>query len=379
MKFRHIISMTLVLTLLLSTVAFGDETYPGASGWAVGELAKADTDGFITDKIRDDFGANITREEFCEIAVILYDRLGGNQALETDNPFTDTTNPNIIKAYNAGIVGGVGNNLFAPERNLTRQELCVMIIRAMTASGIVFGNENVYTFQKAYTDQESIASWAYLAVKIMNDFTIMNGSGDSLLPLNPLTREQAVIMLERAYLRDFTIEDNVLMAYTGNGSEIVIPSGITSINEDVFHNNLIITSVVIPSSVTTIGYAAFKETDNLTSITLNEGLITVGEAAFELSDAFTNITLPSTLQTIAFMGFQDCESLTEINLPAGLVTIDDQGFYSCESLGRVVFNNDTVTIGSSAFDDCPNVVFVCNPGSTADIYATENNITVAYK
>lgn len=379
MKISKIISIILALTLLISTSIYGNDTYPGASGWAVSELAKADADGFITDKIRDDFGANITREEFCEIAVILYDRLGGNQTLETTNPFTDTSNPNIIKAYHAGIVGGVGNNLFAPERNLTRQELCVMIIRAMSASGIIFGDEGIYTFQKAYSDDEQIASWAYLAVKIMNDFTIMNGSGDQLLPLASLTREQAVIMLERAYLRDFTIEDSVLKAYLGNASEVIIPTGVVAIHEYVFGRNMNITSVILPSTVTSIGYAAFKETENLTTIELNEGLVTVGEAAFELSIGFSSINLPSTLKTIEFMGFQDCESLAEISLPASLMTIGDQGFYSCESLTKVIFNNDTVTIGDSAFDDCPLVVLVCNPGSTADLYAQENDLTVEYK
>lgn len=377
---RVLIVVTVIASLIgTNLLSMANEEYPNASDWAIAELSRAEADGFITDNINDDFRRNITREEFCEIAVILYDRLGGNQELEESNPFTDTTNPIVIKAYHAGIIEGVGNNLFAPEKNITRQELCVMIIRAMKQSGIVFGADSAYTFQKDYKDIDSVANWAYTQVRIMNDFKIMNGAGDYLLPLSPLTVEQAIIMLERAYLRDFTIEELTLIAYTGNSSEIKVPEGIEIIDDAVFYGNNFLTTIELPLSTRTIGYTAFKEMLNLETIILNEGLITIGEAAFELSPNFESIKLPSTLTTIEFMGFQDCESLGEINLPASLTTLGDQAFYSCESLGRVVFNNNTVAIGDSAFDECPNVVFVCESGSTAHNYALENDINVELK
>jgi len=353
--------------------------YPNASSWALTELSRADDDGFITDTIRSNFSKDITREEFCEIAVILYDRLGGPAVLEAYNPFTDTTNPIIVKAFNAGIINGVGNNKFAPNASLTRQELCVMIIRAMTASGVVFGDERAYTYQKNYIDEDSIASWATIQVRIMNDFKIMNGTGNKLEPLSTLTVEQAVIMLERTFLRDFTIEGTTLIAYTGNGTDIMVPNGIETLNNSVFYGNNFINAITLPSTVRTIGYTAFKECQSLTSINLNEGLLTIGEAAFELSEGFESITLPSTLQTIEYMGFQDCESLVSISLPASVTTLGDQAFYSCQSLTRVYFNNNTVVIGSSAFEDCPYVVFVCEDGSTAHRYAIENNIDFELK
>lgn len=374
--FKKALSLLLVLSLVMisSFSLLASTEYPEASNWALTELARADEDGFVTDAIRGDFSKNITREEFCEIAVILYDRLGGKQDLETYNPFTDTTNPIIIKAYNAEIINGVGNNLFAPDQSITRQELCVMIIRAMLSSGIVFGDDNEYTFQKAYADEDDISSWAITQVRIMNDFKIMNGSGENLNPKNTLTVQEAIIMLERTFLRDFTIEETTLIAYLGNSADVTVPNGITLLNDAVFYGNQFIETITLPSTVTTIGYTAFKECNNLKTINLNEGLVTIGQAAFELSETFESITFPSTLETIEFMGMQDCESLITVNLPASLKTLGDQAFYSCGLLTRVVFNNDTVTIGSSAFDDCPYVVFVCNEGSTAHQYAIDNSI-----
>lgn len=361
--------------LIMNTFStYATDQYPNASNWALTELAMADDDGFIIDSVRSDFSKDITREEFCETVVILYDRLGGKEVLEDYNPFTDTTNPVIVKAFNAGIINGVGNNKFAPDASLTRQELCAMIVRAMTASGITFGDDKSYTFQQVYSDEDDIASWATTQVRIMNDFKIMNGTGDKLEPLSSLNVEQAILMLERTFLRDFTIEGSTLIAYTGVSSEIVIPNGITDLNDSVFMRNNFIENVTFPSTVTTIGYTAFKECNSLKTLTLNEGLITIGEAAFELCEGLENITLPSTLQSIEFMGIQDCDALITISLPSSMTSLGDQAFYSCESLTRVVFNNDTIVIGSNAFDACPYVVFVCDEASSAHQYALENNI-----
>ena len=377
---KRIIALALALMMLFSfTSVNAEQGYVNASDWAIEELSKAQQDGFVTENVSDDFSRYITREEFCEIAVILYDRLGGHQDLETYNPFTDTDNPIIIKAYNAEIINGVSENLFAPKDLLTREQLCAMIVRAMKSAGLTFGSENQYNFQKNYEDMDSISSWAYLQVKIMNDFKIMNGSDSGLQPQGKLSVEQAIIMLERAYLREFEIVDATLTAYLGISKDVVIPNDVTMIAEDVFHNNEFIESVEIPSSVEEISYAAFRNMTALKKITFNEGLKVVGEAAFELSESLENVVLPNTLETIAFMAFQDCLSFTEITIPSSVKTIGDQGFYRCEGLLTVTFiGNNLESIGSSAFELCDQVTFICPAGSVAEAYAIENGIPVSY-
>jgi hypothetical protein len=372
------VALSTLLIFVLSASAFC-QNFNGASDWALVELERAHTDGFITDKIAQDFGQNITREEFCEIAVILYDRLGGDQNLETYNPFTDTTNPQVIKAFNAGIINGVGGPLFAPDANLTREQLCAMIVRAMKSAGIIFGEENQYAFQKDYADMDDVSNWSYASVMIMNDFKIMNGSGNKLEPRKSISREQAVIMLERTFLREFEIEDNVLVAYLGNSEQVTVPSGVVKISEDVFHKNNFIESVSLPLSIEEIGYASFREMTQLTSIGLNEGLEVIGEASFELCENLQNVTLPSSLKKIDFMAFQDCISLTEITLPQNLNYIEDQSFYRCVGLTKVIFEGDVDYIGDSAFDECPNLVFVCQAGSNAEAYALDHGIQVIHK
>lgn len=377
---KKTLSLIICLALLVGTCSTVFATnFNGASGWAIPELERANTDGFITQKIANNMSANITREEFCEIAVILYDKIGGTQELENHNPFTDTINPYVIKAYNAGIIQGVSQELFAPNDNLTREQLCVMLIRAMKVAGIILENDCAYSFQKTYQDENDISTWAYIQVLIMNDFKIMNGSGDSLNPKLSITREQAVLMLERTYLREFEIEENILTGYLGNSVDVVIPNGVISIGNNVFHDNAFAKTVMIPQSTVDIGCASFRMMKNLENVYFKEGLKTIGEASFELCENLNNVTLPNSLETISYMAFQDCLSFTKITIPSSVNYIDDQAFYRCENLKTVTFEGDVEFISETAFEECYNVTFVCGSATNVESYALQHGMQVTYK
>jgi hypothetical protein len=78
---RKFALLLLVLAFLLMGVApVQAQGYQGASQWAVPELDKALEYGLITDRIRQQMNAPITREEFAEIAVKLYEKGTGNPA-----------------------------------------------------------------------------------------------------------------------------------------------------------------------------------------------------------------------------------------------------------------------------------------------------------
>lgn len=78
------------------------------------------------------FPSDISREEFCELVVVLYEKMSGEKAVViAQNPFTDTKNLEVLKAYNLGIVAGKGEGKFAPDDKVTRQELAAMLVRAL--------------------------------------------------------------------------------------------------------------------------------------------------------------------------------------------------------------------------------------------------------
>lgn len=181
------------------TATTAANSYPGASSWAVEEIDLAVQAGLTTPDILSNFQSSITREEFCEIAVKLYEALSGETAYPVSpNPFTDTSNSEILKAYNLGIVKGVAADKFAPNQNITRQEICVMLLRALKAvhPGANYSASGVGTF----ADESLIASWAIDAVRYMSKEGIMQGLGGGKIgPLGNTTREMAILLVYRTY------------------------------------------------------------------------------------------------------------------------------------------------------------------------------------
>ena len=70
-----------------------------------------------------------TRAQF---ATVLY-RLAGSPAVTASNPFSDCAghwaSKEIAWAYQKGIVTGVGNNRFAPDQQITREQMVTMLFR----------------------------------------------------------------------------------------------------------------------------------------------------------------------------------------------------------------------------------------------------------
>lgn len=178
-----------------------DETgdFSDASDWAQPEIQEAYDLNLTTDTILKNFDQSITRQEFCEIAVKLYEALSGKKALTAIvNPFTDTTNANVLKAYELGIIKGTSDTTFSPNSPINRQEICVMIYRTLKANDPALDMNT--SGVSAFTDQSSIASWAIDAVKYANKNSIMKGTGGgNISPLSNTSREQAIVLLKRTY------------------------------------------------------------------------------------------------------------------------------------------------------------------------------------
>lgn len=69
---RKLISLILFILLILSLAsAVFAANFSGYSSWAYAELTEAEEYGLITDNIRVEMSAPITREEFAELAVRL--------------------------------------------------------------------------------------------------------------------------------------------------------------------------------------------------------------------------------------------------------------------------------------------------------------------
>jgi hypothetical protein len=169
------------------------------SDWAVTEINKAKELKLTTDKVLANYQSNITREEFCEMAVKLYEAISGFPAPPvTNNPFMDTSNSEVLKAYNLKIVNGTSATKFSPGDPITRQEISVMLIRTIKAAqpDINIDTSGVARFE----DEDLIADWALDAVKFFNKNGIIKGEGTasiSIMPLGNTTKEQSIALVKR--------------------------------------------------------------------------------------------------------------------------------------------------------------------------------------
>lgn len=181
-----------------NVISHGMPAYNGASSWAKAELDKAAGYGLITERIKDKMSGKITREEFAEIAVKLYEKYTGKTAISGNASFSDTSNTEILKAANLGLVTGVGDNKYAPNQLVTREQMATILLRALK----VIESDTDFTpdFSQKFADDAKVESWARDGVYYCAKAEIVTGVGANMFdPDGYATREQAVIVCTRAY------------------------------------------------------------------------------------------------------------------------------------------------------------------------------------
>ena len=202
-QIKHIKAVILFISMIVMTIippaAYGFDFDSTQSSWAEAEIKEALDVGLTYETVMNNFKRNITREEFCTL-VKLYEKLSGKTASKGIDPFKDTDNEEILKAYELGIVKGISADTFSPESNITRQEICVMIFRTLSISVVNLNVDTSVDFP--FKDATKISSWATDAMKFAYKNEIMKGlSKDTIDPLSNTTREQGIVLLLRTFKR----------------------------------------------------------------------------------------------------------------------------------------------------------------------------------
>ena len=200
-KVKKIILSVLATSALSATPALAT----GLSGWAVSEYRAANEAGLVSySVVSHDMKDNITRQEFCELAVNLYKKLSHDTDLiEPEvSPFSDTDNLAVAQAYCYGIVSGTGDGMFTPDRLVTREEMAKMLISTLTASESEFelsDGTDTWIIDN-FKDGGEVSEWAKASVITSLNYLLMNGVDDANFdPLNSTTREQAIACVNRSY------------------------------------------------------------------------------------------------------------------------------------------------------------------------------------
>ena len=129
------------------------------------------------------------------------------------------------------------------------------------------------------------------------------------------------------------------------------------------------------------GYAG-----NDASVVIPDGVTYIDDEAFKGCDKLTKVTIPSSVDYIGYNAFDGCASLETVIIPDSVTTIGDEAFFGCTSLKNVTIPKNVTSIGAYAFgyyeqDDNPEYMKVDGfkidyvKGSEAHYYAYVNGFT----
>ena len=166
-----------------------------AGHWAEEAIKVFEANGWVSGVSDSTFAPemNMTRGMF----VTILGRMDGGMGM-TDCIFTDVDSSkyyaNYVQwAFEKGIASGVGENKFAPDANITRQEMAVMVNNYLTNKGAApaVGGDT-------FSDSGEIAGWAKDAVNALAQAGFVSGKGNGAFdPKANATRAELVSILFR--------------------------------------------------------------------------------------------------------------------------------------------------------------------------------------
>lgn len=224
-KFSYVLLFAIITIVIIPQITYADLSLSQSnanipSDWAKEEIDEAKAINLIPENIQGEYRNSITREEFCELAVKLYEALSDKEGtLQETNPFTDTENTKVIIANNLGIVQGIGDGKFDPNNMVTREGISVMLYRTLKAAKPEYDYSELY--ESTFTDNYIISSWAQEAVGYLYVVGVINGVGDNQFrPAGSSSREEAIVLVKRMY-------EKVLAADKDSMNKLVVSRGST--------------------------------------------------------------------------------------------------------------------------------------------------------
>lgn len=181
------------------------------SSWAVEEIEKARENRLIPVNLDEAYQNNITRQEFCQLAVKVLEAVIGRPIDDildyhdisiNEFQFDDTNDKSILAMYALHVVSGVEERKFEPNRAIEREEAATMLTRLAKVLNANLPSDAELSF----SDKNLVSEWAYYSVMFVsnivseNNKAIMNGTAEKTFsPQETYTREQAFLSFGRLY------------------------------------------------------------------------------------------------------------------------------------------------------------------------------------
>ncbi|MBQ6698377.1 MAG: S-layer homology domain-containing protein, partial [Oscillospiraceae bacterium] len=163
--------------------------------WAADAINALAADGIIKGTSASTFSpaANITRADFALLLVRAFKLTSDNTENFADVSANDYFASELAIARNTGIVNGIGDNRFAPRNTITRQDMMVIVHRALQTLDVGLG---VYD-EPQNADYATVAEYAKPAVTALIGANLVNGKSGRIAPTDYTTRAEVAVLIKR--------------------------------------------------------------------------------------------------------------------------------------------------------------------------------------
>ena len=166
----------------------------GSHAWAKDAINALADEGIIKGTSENTFApsANITRADFAILLVRAFKMTSESEENFADVSANDYFAKELAVARNTGLVGGIGENKFAPRNNITRQDMMVIVYRALVAM-----EKELDTAAISAADFANVSDYAKDAVAALVNAGLVNGKNGLVDPMANTTRAEVAVLLSR--------------------------------------------------------------------------------------------------------------------------------------------------------------------------------------
>ena len=130
-QIRRLVLMVLCIAVISAATSGSLIATDSPSPWAAEQVNAAISKSLVPPDLQSDYTQAISRAEFSALIVTFYENIRGEITERVF--FVDTDDENVQKAAYIGVVTGIGDNNFDPDSKLTREQAAVMLSRLSDA------------------------------------------------------------------------------------------------------------------------------------------------------------------------------------------------------------------------------------------------------
>lgn len=146
-------------------------------------------------------GESVLREEFVKMILLAgeFGEIYGSINF-SDVPEDAWFYEYVRNAFSCGIINGISDDLFGSGNNITRQDMAVICYNTLSSKGMISADSIAAENKADYADRNEISDYALSAVEYLTSIGILKGNENNMFnPKAGLTRAEAAVAIYRVY------------------------------------------------------------------------------------------------------------------------------------------------------------------------------------